>query len=133
MASTTTGGCGFCQRILDGTPDAPDRWRWEHVVALPEHHPHADGHTVVVPRRHVPRVSGLDDIEHRDLWALARLVLDDLSEAHTPDAFTIGMNDGPAAGQSTPHVHLHVVPRHHGDMPDPSGGVRRALPPRDAS
>lgn len=132
MADMTADRCGFCERIAAGTPDAPDAWRGEHVVALPELHPHADGHTVVVPRRHVPRLLGLDEAEHRELWALARQVLADLTADRDPDAFTIGMNDGPAAGQSTPHVHLHVVPRTHGDMPDPSGGVRRALPPRPA-
>jgi diadenosine tetraphosphate (Ap4A) HIT family hydrolase len=100
------------------------------VVALPEEQPHTDGHTVVIPRRHVPRVSGLTEGEHAALWSLARRVADDLEVEHSPDVFTLGMNDGPAAGQSTPHVHLHVVPRRHGDHPDPRGGIRRALPDR---
>jgi diadenosine tetraphosphate (Ap4A) HIT family hydrolase len=119
-----TTDCHFCAAIAS----APERWSSPLVVGLAEQHPHAEGHTVVVPRRHVARLTDLTEDEHRDLWTLARRVALDLDADHAPDAFTIGMNDGPAAGQSTPHVHLHVVPRHHGDMADPKGGIRRALP-----
>lgn len=116
--------CDFCARISSG----PGRWSSHLVVALPELHPHAMGHTVIVPRRHLARLTALTEDEHRELWDLARRVALDLEAEHAPDAFTIGMNDGSAAGQSTPHVHLHVVPRRHGDIDDPKGGIRRALP-----
>jgi len=45
-----------------------------------------------------------------------------------PHAYNIGINDGPAAGQTVPHVHVHLIPRYRGDDPDPRGGVRRVLP-----
>jgi len=45
-----------------------------------------------------------------------------------PDGFTIGVNDGDAAGQTVQHVHVHVIPRRHGDVPDPVGGVRHVIP-----
>lgn len=51
-------------------------------------------------------------------------------EPTVTDAFTIGINDGPAAGQSVAHVHLHVVPRPTGDLENPRGGIRKALPPQ---
>lgn len=117
--------CHFCSTIHQ----APQAWAGATAVALPESRPHAQGHTVIVPRRHVSRLADLTDEEHHELWALMRTVASDLQEGQEPDAFTIGVNDGPAAGQSTPHVHLHVVPRHHGDVTDPKGGIRRALPP----
>lgn len=41
-----------------------------------------------------------------------------------PDAHTFGVNDGPAAGQSVGHMHLHIMPRWEGDMTNPRGGVR---------
>ena len=120
--------CGFCDRLSGGDPD--DVVASEALaVALPETRPHASGHTVVVPRRHVARLGQLTEAEHRALFALARRALAELERTHSPDAFTLGMNDGPAAGQSTPHVHLHLVPRHDGDLPDPRGGIRNALPP----
>lgn len=41
-----------------------------------------------------------------------------------PDAFNFGINDGPEAGQSIHHIHLHLMPRWVGDMENPRGGVR---------
>ena len=46
----------------------------------------------------------------------------------TPDAFKFGLNDGPAAGQTMPQLHFHVIPRYTGDVPDPRGGIRHIIP-----
>ena len=56
--------------------------------------------------------------------ALASLAL----RAGEPNAFNFGLNDGPEAGQSVPHVHLHIMPRWRGDMKNPRGGVRNIFP-----
>jgi len=45
-----------------------------------------------------------------------------------PDGYNIGINDGAAAGQTVPHLHIHLIPRYQGDMPDPRGGVRWIVP-----
>ena len=41
-----------------------------------------------------------------------------------PDGYNIGINDGPAAGQTVPHLHMHLIPRYKNDVADPRGGVR---------
>lgn len=51
-----------------------------------------------------------------------------LSETFAPDGFNVGFNEGAAAGQTIPHFHIHVIPRRHGDMGDPRGGVRHVIP-----
>ncbi len=45
-----------------------------------------------------------------------------------PDGYNIGINDGAAAGQTVPHLHIHLIPRYIGDRPDPRGGVRWIIP-----
>ena len=45
-----------------------------------------------------------------------------------PDGFNIGINDGAAAGQTVMHLHIHLIPRFQGDVPDPRGGVRHIFP-----
>jgi diadenosine tetraphosphate (Ap4A) HIT family hydrolase len=61
-------------------------------------------------------------------------VLDLLNEAqrliqrdHSPDGYNIGVNVGKAGGQARMHVHVHLIPRYAGDVPDASGGIRRVL------
>ena len=51
-----------------------------------------------------------------------------LDESHRPDGYNIGVNVGAAAGGTVPHLHVHVIPRYRGDMPDPRGGVRHVIP-----
>lgn len=60
-----------------------------------------------------------------ELVDLAKKALD---TKYQPDAYNIGINDGPAAGQTVPHVHVHLIPRYEGDCDDPRGGVRWIMP-----
>jgi len=47
---------------------------------------------------------------------------------HGASGYNIGINDGPAAGQTVPHLHIHLIPRYPGDRVDPRGGVRWIIP-----
>jgi len=53
-----------------------------------------------------------------------------LGRKFAPNGFTIGINDGEAAGQTVSHAHVHVIPRYHGDVADPRGGIRQVIPQR---
>jgi diadenosine tetraphosphate (Ap4A) HIT family hydrolase len=118
--------CPFCQFALPGIA-RPLLATTDHVAAFEDAYPSAVGHVLVVPRRHVGRIIELTDEEFHDLWYVAREQMRRL-EKSSPDAYTIGVNDGEAAGQTIAHVHLHVVPRRFGDTADPRGGVRWAVP-----
>ena len=51
-----------------------------------------------------------------------------LDKEFKPDGYNIGINDGAAAGQTVPHLHIHLIPRYAGDRGDPRGGVRWIIP-----
>src|SRR5271170_3310876 len=70
--------------------------------------------------------------ERYELLRLADDARQIVIERHSPDGFNLGINDGMAAGQSVPHLHLHLIPRFRGDTPDPRGGVRWVIPDRAA-
>jgi diadenosine tetraphosphate (Ap4A) HIT family hydrolase len=47
-----------------------------------------------------------------------------------PDAYTVGNNDGRAAGRSIDHLHVILLPRFVGDVENPRGGIRNVIPSR---
>ena len=81
-------------------------------------------------RRPVARLQALTAAEKARLlvwldWTQEHLA-SKLSPA--PDAFNLGLNDGPAAGQTIAQFHFHVIPRYTGDVHDPRGGIRHIIP-----
>jgi diadenosine tetraphosphate (Ap4A) HIT family hydrolase len=90
--------------------------------------PVAQGHTLAVPKRHVVSLFDLPEEEQAALWRLVALVRGKLKAELNPDGFNVGVNDGPAAGQTVLHAHVHIIPRRTGDRADPRGGVRWVIP-----
>jgi diadenosine tetraphosphate (Ap4A) HIT family hydrolase len=87
------------------------------------------GHVEIVPKRHVESFFDLSAREIAEAYALMREVREVLdSEFERPDGYTIGVNEGRAAGQSIGHLHVHLIPRYNGDVKDPRGGIRQAAP-----
>jgi bis(5'-adenosyl)-triphosphatase len=77
--------------------------------------PIVTGHVLVMPRRCVPLLQDLDDDEYDDLWRTVRHTQRILRAAYSSSSsitsFNVAVQDGPAAGQSVPHVHVHILPR----------------------
>lgn len=74
------------------------------------------GHVLVSPIRVVHRFADLNPAEVSDLWGLAQLVGKTLEPHYSAQSLTLAIQDGPAAGQTVPHVHVHVLPRRPGDF-----------------
>jgi diadenosine tetraphosphate (Ap4A) HIT family hydrolase len=83
---------------------------------------------LIVPKRHVASLFDLAEEEQDAIWRLVALVRAELMAQLKPDGFNIGVNDGPAAGQTILHAHVHIIPRRKGDVADPRGGVRWIIP-----
>ena len=92
--------------------------------------PVSPGHVLVTTRRIVETWFDATNEEQAALMALVKEAkrLLDLRLNPMPDGYNVGFNSGTAAGQTVAHVHIHVIPRYVGDMPDPRGGVRHVIP-----
>jgi diadenosine tetraphosphate (Ap4A) HIT family hydrolase len=103
------------------------------AFAVKDSYPVTKGHTLVISRRHEANFFDLPPGEQADLLKLAARIKErlQLSDA-TIDGFNIGINIGKSAGQTVPHVHIHIIPRRPGDCKDPTGGVRGVIPEKQA-
>jgi diadenosine tetraphosphate (Ap4A) HIT family hydrolase len=116
--------CVFCDRIVTGDRVAAN----DLAVAFLDAFPLSVGHCLVVPRRHESDFLALTLEEQVAIWALVPAVRRHIEAHDVPAGYNIGINVGVAAGQTIAHAHLHVIPRHQGDVPDPRGGIRLILP-----
>jgi ATP adenylyltransferase len=90
--------------------------------------PVSEGHSLIVPRRHVASIWDMTSDEYHDAFELVRTVQGILSKRFSPQGFNVGVNNGAAGGQSVWHAHIHIIPRYRGDVPDPRGGIRNVIP-----
>ncbi|ASJ14669.1 HIT family protein [Thermococcus radiotolerans] len=97
------------------------------IRILVDSYPANRGHLLVVPRRHVESPNELSPEEKEALLRGIELAMEKLTQALRPDGFNVGINLGKAAGQTVPHLHVHVIPRWEGDCSHPRGGVRKAV------
>lgn len=121
-------GCVFCE-----APASRVAAENELAFAIRDLYPVTEGHTLVIPKRHVPSWFALFQPELNainQLLQTEQLKLRD--KDHRIAAFNVGINDGAEAGQTVGHCHVHLIPRRQGDMDDPRGGVRGVIPDKRA-
>lgn len=106
-----TEACKFCQIVDRNDPDVREVYRDENVVAFFPTEPAVLGHLLVVPRRHVPDIWGLEPDEASQLSRAALLLATAVREAVRPEGLNVIQSNGEAATQTVPHLHVHLVPR----------------------
>lgn len=100
----------------------------ELAIVIRDGFPVSPGHTLVIPRRHVASYFEATAEERAAMLALLEGAKSGLDKEFAPAGYNIGINDGQAAGQTVMHLHMHLIPRYVGDLPDPRGGVRWVIP-----
>jgi diadenosine tetraphosphate (Ap4A) HIT family hydrolase len=86
------------------------------------------GHCLIIARRHFAEYFQATAAEKAAIWELLDQVKPIIDQTFAPDGYNVGVNIGAAAGQSIPHLHIHVIPRYAGDVENPQGGVRGVVP-----
>ncbi len=100
------------------------------AFAVLDRYPVSEGHTLIIPKRLVASWWEATEAEQHALLHLAEHVKALLEDRCAPDGWNLGVNVGAAAGQTVDHLHLHLIPRYDGDVADPRGGIRHAIPAR---
>jgi histidine triad (HIT) family protein len=108
--------CVFCRIVAREAP-ASLVWEDADLLGFMDIHPWRDGHLLVIPRAHVQYCAELQPATQAALFAAGVKLGSALRASGLPcDDVHFLINDGRAANQSVPHVHLHVVPRSRGDL-----------------
>ena len=111
--------CPFCildlKRIISET---------SLTITIRDGFPISPGHTLIIPKRHVASFFELATEERDEILKALDLAKQELDETLKPDGYNVGINDGPSAGQTVAHLHIHLIPRYKGDKEDPRGVIR---------
>lgn len=102
--------CIFCKIVEKEIPNYTV-YEDADVLAFLDIHPHAKGHTVVIPKVHAQTIFDLPQTIDNALMNGVRSTMLALQETLHPEGFNIGWNHNTVAGQSVPHVHIHILPR----------------------
>jgi histidine triad (HIT) family protein len=111
---TTEPDCVFC-KIVAGQIPSHKLLEDDATIAIMDINPAQDGHCLVISKGHYPTVF---DITPEAFAAVARSairVARAVNRALMPDGLNLIQANGPGAGQSVPHFHVHVLPRRTGD------------------
>jgi ATP adenylyltransferase len=122
-------GCVFCELEGSGRVLLEN----ELAICIADAYPVTEGHSLVIPRRHVADGLALHQPEWNAVTQLLKLRREQLaSEDPFINGWNVGLNSGEAAGQTVLHAHWHLIPRRQGDCAQPRGGVRGVITERQA-
>ncbi len=116
---TTSGApgppCVFCDALARGD-DPLLVHQGERAFVILNKFPYNNGHLMVVPKRHVARLSDLDAPDLLEIMRLTQAAEQALGAVYAPHGFNVGLNLGRSAGAGiADHLHVHMVPRWDGD------------------
>lgn len=100
----------------------------ELCLAIRDGFPVSEGHTLIIPKRHVADYFDLTSDEIAAMQTMMKESKCQLDNTLHPDGYNVGVNVNAAAGQTVFHVHMHLIPRYIGDVENPKGGVRGVIP-----
>ncbi|NOJ27605.1 MAG: HIT family protein [Nitrososphaera sp.] len=116
--------CIFCSIIAKQLPSA-EVYRDSDFIVIMDKYPINTGHALVVPTSHYDNLLAMPAQEVGKLYSIVPAVAKAVVSAVKADGFNVGQNNGIAANQIVPHVHVHIVPRFIDDSPDGKWPLRR--------
>jgi histidine triad (HIT) family protein len=132
--------CVFCKIIARKLP-AHIVYEDDRYIAFLDSAPFNEGHALVCPKKHGETIWDMNEEEIGGLFMVAARVSKAVVEATNTDGFRFVQNNGEAANQVVPHVHVHIIPTRfedkgrwverkrftEGEMDETAGKIRRAF------
>ena len=118
--------CIFCS-IVEGRLPAFVVYEDEYFLAIMDRYPGTTGEVLILPKRHVADIYGLNEQESAAIMPLAIRIAKKMRDVLGMDGLNLLQNNGKQAGQEIDHFHLHLLPRYVGD----EVGVRLHKKPTD--
>ncbi len=106
--------CIYC-KVIKGELPSFKVYEDKEFLAFLDIYPHALGHTLIIPKKHVSNILELNDNEAKSLIVVIRKVMHLIEDKLEPDGFNVGWNHNSAGGQAIPHLHVHIFPRYQND------------------
>jgi histidine triad (HIT) family protein len=106
--------CIFC-KIIKGEIPYHKVYEDDNNLAFLDVTPIAKGHTVIIPKLHAETITDIEDDKLQSLFLAVKKVQQKLKGKLNPDGFNGGWNNNEVAGQTVPHLHIHIIPRYNGD------------------
>ncbi len=106
--------CVFCKLVCADIP-ASVVYEDEAVIAFLDIGPLAEGHLLVVPKEHHPRLIDLPGVQFARVAECIPVLGRALVRVTNSSGLNLLCNDGEAAGQVVRHVHIHLIPRRSND------------------
>ena len=103
--------CIFCD-ILAGKRDGHIVYEDKNHIAFLDKYPIDDGHTLVIPKKHYERITDMDSNDVGEIFSIVPKIAKAVLSGAGADAFSLAQNNGKAAKQIIPHVHIHIIPRY---------------------
>ena len=103
--------CLFCD-ILDGKKDGHFLYDDNSHVAILDKYPIDVGHGLVIPKEHHEKITDMTPEDVGNAFSIVPKIAKAILDATGADAFSLGQNNGLAAKQIVPHVHIHIIPRY---------------------
>ena len=103
--------CIFCD-ILDGKREGHIIYDDNDHIAFLDKYPIDDGHTLVIPKKHYERITDMNSNDVGKIFSLIPKIAKAVLLGAGADAFSLAQNNGKAAKQIIPHVHIHIIPRY---------------------
>jgi len=103
--------CIFCD-IIGGKLPYYEIYHDSNIIAILDKYPIDKGHSLVITKKPYEKLTDMSNQEVAELFSKIPKIAKAIIKATNADAFSIAQNNGKAAKQIIPHVHVHIIPRY---------------------